>query len=119
MDVHENEEISEDILVVCALKDVFPDELPRMPPQREIDFDIELIPSAQPISKVPYYMAPTKLRELKIQLDELLQKGFIRMGVSPWGVLVLLVMKDGTLRIHINYRELNKITTKINILCPQ
>ena len=78
------------IPVVCEFPDVFLEELPGLPPQREIDFKIELIPGAQPISKVPYRMAPTELKELKTQLDELLQKGFIKPSVSPWGAPVLL-----------------------------
>ena len=62
---------------------IFPEELSGLSPQREIDFEIELIPHAQPTSKAPYSIAPTKLKELKTQLDELLQKGFIRPSVSP------------------------------------
>ena len=73
----------ENIPVVCEFSDVFPKELPGLPPQREIDFEIELIPSAQPILKVPYKMTSIELKELKTQLDKLLQKGFIRSSVSP------------------------------------
>ena len=72
IDTQTKEEKAENIPVVCEFEDVFPKELPGLPPQREIDFWIELTPSAQPISKVLYCMAPTELKELKIQLDELL-----------------------------------------------
>jgi len=68
---------------VCELRDVFLEELPGLPPQREIDFEIELIPLCKPISKAPYQMIPTELKELKIQLKDLLQKGFIRPSISP------------------------------------
>jgi len=83
LEVKEEEVRVENIPVVCEFPDVFPEELPGLPPQREINFEIELILGAQPISKAPYRMAPTKLKDLKTQLEELLQKGFIRPSVSP------------------------------------
>jgi len=83
IDTQAKEEKAGNIPVVCEFEDVFPEELPGLPPQREINFGIELIPDAQPISKAPYHMAPTEFKELKLQLDELLQKGFIRPSVSP------------------------------------
>jgi len=91
----------------------FFEELLGLSPQREIDFEIKLLPSAQPISKTSYHMVPTKLRKLMIQLDGLLQKGFIRPSISPWGAPILFVnKKDRTLRLCLDYRELNKITIK-------
>ena len=84
-----------------------------MPPNREIEFSIDLLPGAAPISRAPYRMAPTELKELKEQLVELLDKGFIRPSASPWGAPVLFVKKkDGSLRLCIDYRELNRVTIK-------
>ncbi|GKF09999.1 hypothetical protein Tco_0044223 [Tanacetum coccineum] len=86
-------------------------KLPGLPPAREIEFGIELIPGAEPISKAPYRMAPVELKELKEQLQEMLENGFIRPSVSPWGAPVLFVKKkDGSMRLCIDYRELNRIT---------
>ena len=84
--------------------DVFPDELPGLPPQGVVDFCIELHPSTSPISMTPYRMAPVELQELRVQLQELLDKGFIRSSTSPWGALVLFAKKkDKTLRLCIDY----------------
>ena len=84
--------------VVCEYEDVFLDELPGLPPQRVVDFGIELHPSTSPISMTPHRMAPVELQELIVQLQELLYKGFIRPSPSPWGALVLFVKKkDKTL----------------------
>ncbi|KAL8089187.1 hypothetical protein AgCh_038824 [Apium graveolens] len=99
--------------VVKEYADVFPDELPGLPPHREVEFTIELVPGAEPISKVPYRMTPLELQELKEQLQELLDIGFIRPSVSQWGAPVLFVKKkDGSMRLCIDYRELNKVTVK-------
>ncbi|XP_028113746.1 uncharacterized protein LOC114311775 [Camellia sinensis] len=99
----------ESISIVREFPDVFPDDFPRDLIDREIEFTIEVIPGIQPISKAPYRMAPTELKELKIQLQELLDKKFIRPNTLPWGTPVLFVKKnDGSLRLCIDYRELKK-----------
>jgi hypothetical protein len=91
----------------------FPDELPGMPPDRDIEFAIELQPGTAPISKRPYRMPPAELAELKKQLQELLDKGFIRPSTSPWGCLALFVKKkDESLRLCVDYRPLNMVTIK-------
>ena len=95
----------DDIPVVREFPDVFPEDLPGIPIDREIEFSIDLLPGTSPISKAPYWMALTELKE---QLQELLDKGFIRPSASPWGAPVLFVKKkDGTIRLCIDYRELN------------
>jgi hypothetical protein len=110
----------EEIPVVQEFSDVFPEDLQELPPDREIEFCIELTPGAAPVSKAPYRMAPAELKELKEQLQELLDKGFIRPSVSPWGAPVLFVKKkDGTMRMCIDYRELNKITVKNKYPLPR
>nr|GFA57513.1 putative reverse transcriptase domain-containing protein [Tanacetum cinerariifolium] len=92
----------------------------RIPPVREVEFNIELIPGAEPISKAPYRMAPIELKELKDQLQELLERGFIRPSVSPWGAPVLFVKKkDGSMRLCIDYQELNKITIRNHYPLPR
>jgi hypothetical protein len=99
------------IPVVCEYPDVFPDELPGMPPDRDIEFAIELQPGTAPISKSPYRMPPAELAELKKQLQELLDKGFIRPSTSPWGCPALFVKKkDESLRLCVDYRPLNAVT---------
>ena len=74
-----------DILVVCEFPDVFPDELSGLPPDRDVEFKIELVPGTAPISRRPYRMPPNELVELKIQLHELLDKSLIQPNSSPWG----------------------------------
>ncbi|KAL0560765.1 hypothetical protein IC582_001178 [Cucumis melo] len=106
--------------VVRDYPDVFPEELPGLPPHREVEFAIELEPGTVPISRAPYRMAPAELKELKVQLQELLDKGFIRPSVSPWGAPVLFVKKkDGSMRLCIDYRELNKVTIKNRYPLPR
>jgi len=108
------------IPVVRDFPDVFPSELPGMPPDREVEFTIELEPGTRPISKAPYRMAPRELEELRAQLDELLARGFIRPSSSPWGAPVLFVKKkDGSMRLCIDYRDLNKVTVKNKYPLPR
>ncbi|KAL0551903.1 hypothetical protein IC582_010995 [Cucumis melo] len=98
----------EDVPVVKEFLDVFPDDLSGLPHDREIEFTIELLPGIAPISQAPYIMAPSKFKELKMQLQELVNKGYIRPSVSRWGAPVLFVKKkDGTLKLYIDYRQLN------------
>ena len=109
-----------DILTVSYSPDVFPEELLGLPPQREIEFVIDFVPGATLSSITPYRMAPAELKELKLQLQELLEKGFIRPSVSQWGAPVLFVKKkDGTLRLCIDYRQLNKLTVKNKYPLPR
>ena len=109
-----------DIPVVRDYSDVFPDDLPGLAPDREIEFNIDLLPGTNPISIAPYRMAPIELKELKEQLQELLDKGFIRTSSSPWGAPVLFVKKkDGTMRMCIDYRQLNKVIIKNSYPLPR
>ena len=102
------------------LKMCFQRIYPGLPPDREIEIAIELIPGAAPVSKAPYRLAPVELKELATQLQELLDKGMIRPSVSPWGAPVLFVKKkDGSLRLCIDYRELNKLTIKNKYPLPR
>ena len=92
------------IPMIKEFPDVFPEELPGVPPEREVDLSIEVVKGTTPISRAPYRMALTELKELKTQLHELLDKGFIQPSVSPWGAPVLFVKKkDDTLRMCIDY----------------
>ena len=99
--------------VVREFVDVFPEDLPSLPLERDMEFEIVLEPGTTPISRAPYRMAPAKLKELKLQLQELLSKGFIRPSVSPWGAPVIFVKKkDDSMCLCMDYRELNKVTIK-------
>ncbi|WVZ79724.1 hypothetical protein U9M48_027272 [Paspalum notatum var. saurae] len=102
------------IPVVCDFSDVFPEELPGLPPDRDVEFRIDLVPGTAPVSKRPYRMAPDELKELKIQLQEQLDKGFIRPSSSPWGCPALFVEKkdQGGKRLCVDYRPLNAVTVK-------
>ena len=109
-----------DVRGVCKFPDVFPEELPGLPPDQKIEFEIELLPGTAPISKAPYRMAPAELKVLKQQLQELLDKKFIRPSYLPWGASVLFVKKkDGSMRMCIDYRELNKVTIKNKYPLPR
>ncbi|GJW88284.1 putative reverse transcriptase domain-containing protein [Tanacetum coccineum] len=100
--------------------DVFPEDLPGLPPTRQVEFQIDLIPGVTPIARVPYRLAPSKMKELSEQLKELSDKGFIRPSSSPWGDPVLFVKKkDGSFRMCIDYRELNKRTVKNRYPLPR
>ena len=106
--------------VVNEFFDVFPEDLPGLPPDREIEFEIELAPSTEPISIASYRMAPAELKELKVKMEELLSKGFVKTSTSPWGAPVLFVKKkDGSLRLCINYRQLNKVTIRNQYPLPR
>ncbi|GJW88378.1 putative reverse transcriptase domain-containing protein [Tanacetum coccineum] len=110
----------EDVPVIRDFPEVFPDELPGLPPPRQVEFRIDLIPGAAPVARAPYRLAPTEMKELSKQLQELLEKGFIRPSSSPWGAPVLFVKKkDGSFRMCIDYRELNKLTIKNRYPLPR
>ncbi|GKC31103.1 putative reverse transcriptase domain-containing protein, partial [Tanacetum coccineum] len=113
MSVKAKEKKHKEIMVVRGFLEVFPDDLSGLPPIREIKFRIELVPGAMSVAKSPYRLAPSELEELSGQLKELQDKGFIRPSSSPWGAPVLFVnKKDGSFRMCIDYRELNKLTIK-------
>jgi hypothetical protein len=110
----------EHIRIVCEYLDVFPEELPGMPPNRDIEFSIELLPRTAPISKRAYRIDVKDLIELKKQIEELLEKGFIRPSSSPWGAPVLFVnKKDGSRRMCVDYRSLNEVTIKNKYPLPR
>nr|GFC33546.1 putative reverse transcriptase domain-containing protein [Tanacetum cinerariifolium] len=89
----------------------FPEDLPGLPPTRSVEFQIDLVPAAAPVARAPYRLAPSEMKELAEHLKELSDKGFIRPSSSPWGAPVLFVKKkDGSFRMCIDYRELNKLT---------
>nr|GEZ88942.1 putative reverse transcriptase domain-containing protein [Tanacetum cinerariifolium] len=99
---------------------VFPDELPGLPPPRQVEFHIDIIPGAAPVARVPYRLAPSRMKELSEQLRELSEKGFIRPSSSLWGAPVLFMKKkDGSFRMCIDYREVNKLTIKNRYLLPR
>ena len=108
------------VSIVSDFSDVFLDEIPRLPPQREIEFKIDLYSGTEPISIAPYRMAPLELKELRKQLDHLLNIGFIRLSTSPWGAPDLFVKKhDETLRLCMDYRSLNQVTVKNKYPLPR
>jgi hypothetical protein len=110
----------QDIPVVCEFPDVFPEDLPGLPRERNVEFVIELKPSTTPISRRLYRMPPNELAELKTQLQDLLEKGFIRPSSSPWGCPAIFVKKkDQTLRMCMDYRPLNEVTIKNKYPLPR
>ncbi|GJV72807.1 putative reverse transcriptase domain-containing protein [Tanacetum coccineum] len=110
----------EDVPVIRDFPEVFPDELPGLLPPRQVEFRIDLIPGAAPVARAPYRLAPSEMKELSKQLQELSEKGFIRPSSSPWGAPVLFVKKkDGSFRMCIDYRELNKLTIKNRYPLPR
>nr|GEU90183.1 putative reverse transcriptase domain-containing protein [Tanacetum cinerariifolium] len=120
MEKKSDEKRLENIPIVREFPDVFPKELPGLPPVRRVEFQIDLIPRAAPIARAPYRLAPSKMQELSNQLQELADRGFIRPSTSPWGALVLFVKKkDGSFRMCINYSELNKLTVKNRYPLPR
>nr|GFB32762.1 putative reverse transcriptase domain-containing protein [Tanacetum cinerariifolium] len=107
----EIKELAKQLKELSAKGFVFPEDLPGLPPTRPVEFQIDLVPGATPVARAPYRLAPSKMKELAKQLKELSNKGFIRPSSSPWGAPVLFVKKkDGSFRMCIDYRELNKLT---------
>ncbi|GJX54353.1 putative reverse transcriptase domain-containing protein [Tanacetum coccineum] len=110
----------EDVPVIHNFPEVFLDDFPGLPPPRKVEFRIDLIPGAAPVARAPYHLVLSEMNELSIQLQELLERGFIRPSSSPRGALVLFVKKkDGSFRMCIDYRELNKLTIKNRYLLPR
>nr|GFA05740.1 putative reverse transcriptase domain-containing protein [Tanacetum cinerariifolium] len=103
----------QDVSMICNFPEVFPDDLPGLPPPRQVEFKIKLILDAAPVARAPYHLALFKLKELSDQMKELSEKGFICPSSSPWGAPVLFVKKkDGSFRMCVDYKELNKLTVK-------
>ncbi|GJU03569.1 putative reverse transcriptase domain-containing protein [Tanacetum coccineum] len=109
-----------DVPIVQDFSEVFPEDLPGLPPARPMEFQIDLIPRAALVARAPYRLAPSEMKELSEQLQELSDKGFIRPSSSPWGAPILFVKKkDGSFRMCIDYRELNKLTVKNRYPLPR
>ncbi|GJS37014.1 hypothetical protein Tco_0535396 [Tanacetum coccineum] len=110
----------EDVLIVRDFPDVFPKDLSGIPPARQVEFQIDLVPGAAPVVWAPYRLTPSEMKELVKQLQEISDKGFIRPNSSPWGAPVLFVKKkDGSFRMCIDYRELNKLMVKNHYPLPR
>ncbi|GJY06117.1 hypothetical protein Tco_0373171 [Tanacetum coccineum] len=109
-----------DVPIVRDFPEVFPEDLPGLPPAQPVEFQIDLIPGAAPVAQAPYRLAPSEMKELSEQLQELSNKGFTRPSSSPWGAPVLFVKKkDGSFRMCSDYRELNKLTVKNRYPLPR
>jgi hypothetical protein len=109
-----------DIPIVCEFPDVFPDDLPGLPSDHDVEFKIELLPGIAPISRRLYRMPPNELAELEVQLNELLKKGLIHPSLSPWGCPAIFVKKkDQSLRMCVDYRPLNAVTVKNKYPLPR
>ncbi|GKE40721.1 putative reverse transcriptase domain-containing protein [Tanacetum coccineum] len=120
MEKKSDEKRLEDRLVVREFPKVFPEDLPGLPPIRQVEFQIDLIPGAAPVARAPYRLAPSEMQELSDQLQELADRGFIRPSTSPWGAPVLFVKKkDRSFRMCIDYRELNKLIVKNRYPLPR
>ncbi|GKE39744.1 putative reverse transcriptase domain-containing protein [Tanacetum coccineum] len=120
MEKKSDERLLEDIPVVREFPKVFPKDLPGLPPIRQVEFQIDLMPGAAPVAQAPYRLAPSEMQELSDQLQELVDRGFIRPSTSPWGAHVLFVKKkDRSFRMCIDYRELNKLTIKNRYPLPR
>ncbi|GJR49707.1 putative nucleotidyltransferase, ribonuclease H [Tanacetum coccineum] len=120
MNVKVDEPKIDDIPIVREYVDVFPEDLPGLPPLRQVEFRIDLVAGATPVARSPYHLAPSEMQELSSEHQELQDKGFIRPSHSPWGAPVLFVKKkDGSFRMCIDYRELNKLTVKNRYPLPR
>ncbi|GJV38675.1 putative reverse transcriptase domain-containing protein [Tanacetum coccineum] len=125
IDIKQNKDESkekrlEDVLTVRDFSEVFPEDLPGLPPIRQVEFQIDLVPGAAPVARAPYRLAPSEIKELSTKLQELSDKGFIRPSSSPWGAPFLFVKKkDGSFRMCIDYRKLNKLTVKNRYPLPR
>lgn len=109
-----------DLPAMCEFTRVFPEDISDLPSEREINFTICLAPDTSPISMALYEMFASELSELKKQMEELLENRFVRPSVSPWSVPILLVRKkDGSMRLCVDYRQLNKITIKNKYPLPR
>ncbi|GJV08093.1 putative reverse transcriptase domain-containing protein [Tanacetum coccineum] len=120
MEKKSDEKRLEDIPVVREFLEVFPENLPGLPPVRQVEFQIDLMPGAAPVARAPYRLAPSEMQELSDQLQELADRGFIQPSTSPWGDPVLFVKKkDRSFKMCIDYREMNKLIVKNRYPLPR